>query len=85
LKYSSNIQLAGGLFIIPRLSRTDRITYTNHRRKHIAPESTLDFIGPPNSPPTKTLLAVKITNVMTEQIKKMKTVNPNFPAGTLYG
>jgi len=57
----------------------------NHNRKQIPAVMTLDFIGPPNSPPTNTLLAVKITKVMTEQTKNTKTVKPNFPAGTIYG
>jgi len=63
----------------------ERATYTNHKMKHIPPVTHLDVIGPPNSPPMMTLLAVKMMKVMTEQIKKMKTVKPNFPAGTSYG
>ena len=71
--------------MIPRLSKIERIIYTIHNRKHITPVMTLDVIGPPSSPPTNTLLPVKITKVITEQIKKTKTVKPNFPAGTSYG
>ena len=71
--------------IAPRLSKIDRITYTIHKMKHIPPVTHLDVIGPPNSPPMKTLLAVKMMKVMTEQTKKMNTVKPNFPAGTSYG
>ena len=71
--------------ITPRLSMIERVIYTNHKVKHIPPVTHLDVIGPPNSPPMKTLLAVKMMKVMTEQTKKMKTVKPNFPAGTKYG
>ena len=46
---------------------------------------TFEVIGPPNSPPMNTLLAVKITKVITEQTKNTATVKANFPAGTTYG
>jgi len=56
-----------------------------HNKKQIPPVITLDFIGPPNSPPTITLLPVKITKTITLQNTKTIMVKPNFSAGIVYG
>jgi len=70
-------------FMTPRLSRTERTTYMPHNKKQAPPVITFDFIGPPSSPPIITLLAVKITKVITVPIKNTNTVKPNLPAGTM--
>lgn len=45
----------------------------------------LETGGPPNSPPTMTLLSMIIMKSITATIKKIMTENEMSPAGTLYG
>jgi hypothetical protein len=58
------------------------VIYTIHNMKHMEEVITLDFIGPPSSPPITTLLAVKTAKSKTEHIKNIATVKLNSPAGT---
>ena len=44
-----------------------------------------EVLGPPNSPPITTLLAVKTAKQITEVMRNIKTVKLNLPAGTSYG
>lgn len=56
----------------------------NHRLTHIPAVKYLENFGPPSSPPIIILLKVKIAKQTSEQIRNIATVNPNFPAGTIY-
>jgi len=49
---------------------------------HITALVYLEKVGPPNSPPTTTLLMIKIMKQITATTKNTKTENTRSPAGT---
>tara|TARA_B110000285_G_C15127395_1_gene621176 strand:+ start:127 stop:501 length:375 start_codon:yes stop_codon:yes gene_type:complete len=55
-----------------------------HRLTHIPAVKNLENFGPPSSPPIIILLKVKIAKQTSEHPRNIATVNPNFPAGTIY-
>jgi len=56
----------------------------NQSKTHIPAVIYFDVFGPPSSPPIKILLKVKIAKQTKEHTKKIATVNPREPAGTIY-